>query len=158
MVFDPQIHHDRHSLIQVAIIRRRLTGLPEEKNISVLYNEICLLLGLPSIEILSTEADHFPSPGETDGVGKFIVPRKDCSKCGKKEGMLLTPLCVSCKEAEGGKYKSGYTCNQKLGGCGFVDDKTDEWFTQRLSRMGMEIPTGTKESLGILTSTDEGLK
>jgi len=157
MTFDPRVHQDRQTLIQVATVRRRLKGLPEEKNITVLYNEICSILELPLVEISSQDADHLPAPSEMKNEkGEFSIPNKPCPKCGKVT--FLSSICQSCKDAEGGKYKSGYTCDEKRGGCGFVDEKTDEWITERLTRMGREVPTGTKESLGIKTITDDGLK
>lgn len=158
MVFDPQVHQDRQTLIQVARIRRRLKELPEERNITVLYNEICEILGLPLAEISSKDADHLPAPHEMvmPDAKRFNNPSKICPKCGKTS--FLMDICQSCKDAENGKYRSGYKCDEKFGGCGFIDDKTHEFFSQRLSRMGIDIPQGMKQTLGIGTITDQGLK
>jgi len=157
MAFDLNEHNRRQGVIDAAIQRRIDMGLPEEKNITILYNEMAPLLGIVPVQISSRMADHLPSPAEMkDEKGEFVVPNKPCPKCGKIT--FLNSICQSCKDAEGGKYKSGYTCDEKEGGCGFVDEKTDEWITQRLTRMGREVPTGTKESLGIMTKTDDGLK
>lgn len=158
MNFDPQVHKDRIILIECARIRRRLKGLPAEGNITVLYNEICEILGLPLAEISSKDADHLPAPHEMvmpDGK-KFKNPSKVCPKCGKTS--FLSDICQSCKDAENGKYRSGYICDERFDGCGFIDEKTHEFFSQRLSRMGIEVPEGMKNALGIKTITDEGIK
>jgi len=166
MTFDPQVHQDRITLIHAATVRRRLKGLPEEKNITILYNEICSILELPLIEITSKDANHFPAPAKmkTD-TGQFVLPRKDCSQCGKKESMMLVALCQSCEDAEGGKYKTMWLCGEKDlngnfisgSGCG-MKDKSDKFFTQWMTELGIEIPTGPKKDFGIQTITDKGVE
>ena len=161
MAFDPQAHQDRQTLIRAATIRRKLKGLPEEKNITILYNEICAILELPIIEISSLNADHLPAPHEMKNVqGDFMVPRKDCPLCGSRDSVILTPLCGSCKDAEGGKFKSawvcqGAQCKDKEGG---YKERSEKAFVQWLSELGIKIPTGSKMDLGIKTMTDSGLK
>jgi hypothetical protein len=153
MTFDPCPHKITQLVLKSGAIIRQLKGLPEEKNITTLYNETAPLLGISPTVVSSSDADHLPSPGEIrDDLGKFVVPRKDCPKCGGTT--VLGPICQSCEDAEGGKYKSGYKCEA----CQLVDDKTEEFFTQRLTRMGVEVPEGMKQALGIRTLTDEGLK
>jgi len=153
MTFDPCPHQITQLVIKAGILRRKELGLPEENNITTLYDEMALLLGIVIAQMNSGMVDHLPSPAEMkDETGKFVVPRKDCPKCGGTA--VLESICGSCKDAEGGKYKSGYKCEA----CQFVDDKTEEFFTQRLSRMGIEIPEGMKIALGIKTITDDGLK
>ena len=117
------------------------------------------LLGMPPTKISSLQADHLPRPNEMkDAAGNYTIPNKPCPKCGKLA--FLGSICQSCKDALDDKgnvvYKSGYLCLDPK--CGFVDEKTGEWISQRLSKMGVEVKTGTKESLGIKTKTDEGLK
>ena len=157
MTFDPQAHQDRQTLILAATVRRRLKGLPEEKNISVLYNEICTILELPVIEISSKDANHFPAPHEmTDATNRFVVPRKDCPSCPdfeEKQSMILTAICRSCEDAEGGKYKTMWQCQR----CKYKE-KSEKVFIQWLNELGIEIPNGPKVALGIKTITDEGLK
>lgn len=153
MVFDPCPHRITQLVLKAGAIIRQLKGLPEENNITVLFNETAPLLGIAVVPMDSRKIDHLPSPSEMKNEsGEFIVPRKDCSNCGGT--MVLGPICPSCKDAEGGKYRSGYKCEA----CQFVDEKTHEFFTQRLSRMGVEIPEGMKQAMGIKTLTDDGLK
>jgi hypothetical protein len=155
----------QHQITQVVLkagaIIRSLRGLPPENNVTLLYGEIAPLLGISVVPMNSKNMDHLPSPIEMKNEkGKFIIPNKPCPRCGKTA--FLGSICQSCEDAkdENGKvvYKSGYLCDARFGGCGFIDEKNGEWITQRVSKMGREIPTGTKESLGIGTATDEGVK
>jgi hypothetical protein len=153
MAFDICQHQINQVIIRAGAAFRKIKGLPEEKNISILLNEAASLLGIPPQLMSSSESDHLPSPGEMKSeLGNFIVPRKPCSKC--KGEMVLGPICPSCKDAEGGKYKSGYKCEV----CQFIDDKSEMFFAQRLSSLGVEIPEGPKQALGIKTLTDKGLE
>jgi hypothetical protein len=157
MVFDPCPEQKTQIVVKAGILRRRELGLPEEKNITTLYNEMAPLLGIVVASKSSRTVNHLPSPAEMkDEKGEFIIPRKDCPKCGGSMTMPLGPICPSCKDSEGGIYRSGYKCEVKT--CEYVDDKNEEFFTQRLSRMGVEIPTGPKQAMGIKTITDDGLK
>jgi len=157
MVFDPCPEKLTQLILKAGTVIRELKGLPEETNITILYNETAPMLGIVVVPLDSRVVNHLPRPDEMrDEDGTFIIPNKPCPKCGKLT--FLSSICPGCKDAEGGKYKSGYTCDEKNGGCGFVDDKMGEWITQRLSRMGVEIQTGSKKSFGIKTITDEGLK
>jgi ribosomal protein L32 len=157
MAFDSCEHRIRQIIIKAAILRRKEGNLPEDNNITTLYNEMAPLLGISVVQMNSRDANHLPSPSEMKNEkGEFIIPNKICPKCGKIT--FLSSICQSCEAAENGLYKTGYTCDERSGGCGFVDEKTGEFYSQRLSRMGKDVPTGTKESLGIKTATDDGLK
>jgi hypothetical protein len=153
MEFDPCPHKITQIILRAGIIIRELKGLPEEKNVTILYNETAPLLGVAVTQMSSRTADHLPSPAEMkDQFGGFVVPRKPCLKCGGT--MVLGPICLSCADAEGGKYKSGYKCEA----CQFVDDKSKMFFSQRLTSIGIDVPEGIKQSLGIKTLVDDGLK
>ena len=152
MAFDPCPHQITQLVIRVGALIRELTGLPPETSITKLYNEAAPLLGIIVVQMNSKTADHLPSPGENPN-----WPSKPCPDCGKTA--YLGQICQSCKDAEGG-FKSAYLCDKRFGGCGLYFDKTVEWITQRLSNMGKSdlIQNGTKESLGIGTGTDDGVK
>jgi hypothetical protein len=153
MVFDPCPHQITQIILKAGAEFRRLKGLPEENNITALYNETAPILGVIPKQTSSLDISHLPSPSEMkDESGGFIVPRKNCPKCGGT--MVLGPICQSCEDAEGGKYKSGYKCEA----CQLVDDKNEMFFSQRLVSMGIEVPEGIKQALGIKTLVDEGLK
>ena len=88
-----------------------------------------------------------------DKNGKFIIPKKDCPECGQKECMNLFPLCATCTDAEGGKYKTKwecFKCNYKI--------KSEKFLTQWLNEMGVDFQSGMKADMGIKTATDDGLK
>ena len=78
---------------------------------------------------------------------------KDCLHCGKKESMVLMALCRRCKDAEHGKYHTMWQCQECK-----VKDRSEKFFAQWMTELGVEMPTGTKEQLGIKTFTDTGLK
>jgi hypothetical protein len=154
MVFDPCPHQITQLVLKAGAIFRELKGLPEEKNITALFNETAPLLGIVIAQMNSGMVNHLPSPAEMrDEGGKFVVPRKDCPKCGEKENMVLFPLCTTCVEAEGGKYKSKWECSK----CGHKDI-SEKAFVQWLDEMGIDFKPGMKADMGIKTATDEGLK
>ena len=171
MAFDPCPHQIMQIVLKAGAIIRQLKQLPEEKNITVLYKETAPLLGIPVVSMNSKDVDHLPFPGEMKNeAGKFIVPRKDCPQCGKKDSMMLGPLCLTCEDAKGedgapGKYKSMYQCGEKdkdgkivpETGCGHKE-KLGKFITQVLNELGVDYRSGTKESMGIRTYTDDGLK
>lgn len=157
MVFDPCPEQKTQIILKAGAIIRELKGLPEEKNITILYDETAPLLGIIVVPMGSGMVNHLPSPAEMkDDKGNSIVPRKDCPKCGGKMTMPLSSICPSCKDSEGGKYKSGYQCENE--GCNFIDEKNGDFLLQRLIKMGVEIPEGMKQAMGIKTITDNGLK
>lgn len=162
MPFDPKIHEVKQILIKCGRALREAKGLPEENNITILYEEASLALGIPTIQTTTQDANHLSAPHEMMMPnGKFLVPRKDCSHCGKKESMMLMALCQSCEDAEHGKYRTMWYCGKDdlnrtfipESGCG-TKEKSDKFYTQWLTELGVEIPTGTKEQLGIKTFTD----
>jgi hypothetical protein len=154
MAFDLCEHQKTQLVLKAGTIIRQLKGLPEEKNITILYNETAPLLGIIVVQMDSRQADHLPSPAEMkDEMGKFVVPRKDCPKCSKKESMLLTSICGGCADAEGGKFKTLWLCSV----CQYKE-KSEKFFTQWLNELGVEILEGMKQAMGIKTLTNEGLK
>jgi len=158
MKFDACEHRIRNIAIRAAKEIRKARELPEERDVTVLFEWVAPILGIPVVKFNSRMVDHLPSPAEIkDDRGEFIIPNKPCPTPGCGKITFLGSICQSCEAAEGGKYKSGYTCDKRFGGCGLVDDKTDEWITQRFKRMNIDIPDGTKESLGIKTLTNDGL-
>ena len=154
MTFDPCPHQITQLVLKAGAVIRELKGLPEEKNITVLYNETAPLLGIIVVPMDSRTVNHLPSPAEMkDEKGRFVVPRKDCPKCGGKETMLLTPLCKSCEDAEGGKFNTAWVCQACQN-----KEKSEKFLTQWLNELGVEIPEGMKQAIGIKTLTNDGLK
>jgi rubredoxin len=142
-------------VIKAAEEIRKAKGLPEEKNITILLNEGAPLLGVFLRQMTSTETSKLPAPHETvdEKTGKLVIPRRDCPQCGKKEVMTLHSLCKSCTDSEGGIYKTMWMCPE----CGFKD-KYDRYMAVWLEELGIDFRSGTKQSMGITTITDEGLK
>lgn len=157
MAFDICEHKIRQLAIRAGREIRRVKGLPEEKNVTILFNEVAPLLGLPAIQLNTKKhGDHLPKPYEMkNNNDKFIIPRKDCPQCGTEASMVLGPLCRSCKDAENGKYHSMWHCQQPQ--CGFKD-KLEKSFASILDELGVDWKSGTKSSMGIKTFTDDGLK
>ena len=166
MTFDPCEHQKTQIVLKAGAIIRQLKGLPEENNITTLYEETAPLLGVTIVKMSSQTANHLPSPAEMkDQAGKFIVRRKDCPQCGRKESMQLVALCQTCEDAEHGKYKTMWLCGGKDLNGNFIPgsgceakDKSPKFYTQWMTEMGIEIPTGPKKDFGIQTMTDKGLK
>ncbi len=162
---------------------------PDETDLSKLYDETAAELGVlpfanPSpvnragvgIAQESAAVVRLPAPHEMKTAeGDFVIPRKDCPKCGGKQTVVLTDICQSCADAEGGKYKSAWTCSIEVGGrvienkdCGYKgkNQKTvigvvvEEWRKQGLSEdeIMRRLPNGSKQALGIKILTDEGLR
>lgn len=140
MRFDPEEHLER-----LKIIQRGRELFPGEKNISVLYKKTCAHLGIEIKKLKAKEVDHLPTPQET---GPFFK----CPKC-DKETLLILGLCGTCKDAEGGKFKTKLEC----GDCGFKE-LSQKFVVQVLNEHGFDFKTQTKRSLGIKTLTDEGVK
>jgi len=153
MDFDACEHKMRLLLIQFGQYLN-----PEEKDVTKLYRNACNALQIPVVMVNSLVADHLPAPWEMkDEKGEFFVPRKKCPKCGKENSLILASICAACKDSENGKFKSAWKCLDE-GECGFITEKSEKFFSQRLKEMGREVPNGSKEMLGIKTITDEGLK
>ncbi len=167
MPFNPEIHNVKQILIKCGRALREAKGLPPEKNISILYREASIALGIPLIETTSVDANHLPAPHEmmSPNGTKFVVPRKDCPDCGRKENMIFGPICPSCEDSEKGKFKTMWFCGEmdhqrKLipdTGCG-RKERSEKFFSQWMTELGIEMPTGPKQALGIKTFTDSGLK
>jgi hypothetical protein len=159
MAFDLEIHNVKQILIKCGRALREAKGLPSEKNISVLYREASEALGIPLIETTSVDADHLPAPHEMmspDG-NKFVVPRKDCPQCGGKETIVLGPLCASCADAKDEEGNIRYHTMWKCLSCD-AKDRSEMFFSQWMTELGIEMPTGPKQALGIKTFTDAGMK
>ena len=166
--FDVCKHQITQLIIKAGTVFRKMQNLPEEKNITKLYNEAAPLLGMEPIQMnTAMDGDHLPAPHEMRKLdGSFTVPRKDCPQCGKKESMRLIGICRSCADSEGGKFNSMWYCGEQdpnkmlipASGCGAKTDKSPKVYTQVAHELGVEIPTGLKADLGIKTMTDDGLK
>ena len=149
MAFDPCPHQITQIVLKAGAIIRQLRGLSEEKNITTLYNETAPLLGIQVEQMKTgTHGDHFPSIAESMKALGLDMPKKPCPKCGAES--FLYPICQSCADAEGGKYKTGYRCVA----CNSVFDKSEKV----LSQLVPNLPSGIKKDLGILTITDKGLE
>jgi len=155
MTFDPCPEKLTQIVLKAGALIRQLKGLPEEKNITILYNETAPLLGIPVKRMSSKEVDHLPSPAEMmNEKGGFTIPRKDCPNCSDKNTVSLVSLCPSCKDSEGGKYHSAWTCQK----CGVIMEKSEKFLVQVLTELGIEIPNGSKNDLEIKTLTNDGLR
>jgi hypothetical protein len=159
MAFDVCEHKIRQIIIKAAEELRKVKGLPEEKNITILFNEAAPLFGIAPISLSSRkDGDHFPAPHEMkDDKGKFIVPRRDCPQCHEKESMVLGPLCRSCEDAQKDEYGGPYWTMWQCTKCQFKE-KSEKPYVKWLVEFGIDFQSGTKESLGIKTYTDEGMK
>jgi len=155
VAFDVCDHQIRQIVIRAAQEIRKAKGLLEEKNVTVLFNEAAPLLGVIITSISSKTAFKLPAPHEMidEKTGKFIIPKKDCPKCGEKECMNLFPLCISCKDAEGGKYKSKWECSK----CSH-QEISEKAFVQWLDELEIDFQPGMKADMGIKTATDKGLE
>ncbi len=167
MTFDLCDHKIRAMVVEFGKVLRKVQGLPEENNITILYQEALKAIGVPEVKITSANANHLPAPHEMkDEKGKLIIPRKDCPQCGRKEGLALRSICSSCTDSEGGKYHTMFSCedteidrNQiKLIGCGFKTEKSEKMMTQQMDEENPNWRGGMKKDLGIETHTNNGLK
>ena len=148
-------------LLRLVLIRAGQLLHPEEKDLSVLIRKVSMEMGmggLPPLE--SFDASHTPSPEESlrerrELMRKAVRPRpptKECPQCRQNSFELFT-LCRTCQDAEGGKYKTIFVCSQ----CGFRE-RSELPTTIWLDKMKQEFEMQTKETLGIRTVTDEGIK
>jgi len=169
MSFDACEHKIRLMIIEFGRALRKVQGLPEENNVTVLYKEVLKAMGIVETPMTSRDINHLPAPHEMkDDQGQFTIPRKDCPQCGRKEGLSLVSICPSCTDSEGGKYHSMWTCIDTDAGCGsrfYIDTdgvlqvgKSEKFMTQVLNELGINFGTGTKEEMGIKTITDAGIK
>ena len=158
MAFDPCPHKITQLILKAGAIIRQLKGFPEEKNMTVLYNETAPVFGLDITQFSSKDADHLPAPHEMKKEnGTPIIPLRICSQCGK-EAMQMFGLCRTCKDAEGengeiGKYKVRFECME----CHFKE-KSEKPMVIWLQEMGVDFGMMSKKNLGIKTVTNDGLK
>jgi len=158
MTFDPKIHEVKQILIKCGIALREAKGLPIEDNITILYEEASIALGIPFIKTTTLDANHIPSPHEMmnpDGTPK--VPLKKCPKCGK-DAMEIFGLCPTCEDAKGengepAKYKTKFVCKE----CTY-SERSEKHMVIWLQEMGVEFGNQSKKELGVKTITDEGIK
>jgi len=147
MKFNAEEHLER-----IRIITYGRKKWPDEKNITKLYQMACKDLGVEAKTISTSTASRLPTPEESakeDPKSKFSII---CPKCSKKS-YVLHPLCKSCKDAEGGIYRSAFKCYE----CGKME-RSKEPLVIWMQRLGIEFGTQSKESLGVRTITDEGVK
>ena len=186
MEFDACDQRIRQIVIKAAIQRRIDAGLPEEKNITTLYNETAPLLGIPIVQMNSGMADHLPGPYEMDQTStqmqnarmneiskKLLEHKQICPRCGKKS-MEIFDICRSCADFKAG-FRSEWRCmgiRDETGkivdaGCG-EKVKTDKFMGQWFKEFADTDPEFkdlldsagmlSKQEMGIKTITDEGLK
>jgi len=146
-MFDAEEHKKR-----IEIINHGRKKWPDEKNITRLYQMACRDLGVEPKTISTSTANHLPTPEESAKENPQSKLSTICPKCGKKS-FVLHPLCKSCKDAEGGKYKVMFRCYE----CKF-EGKSMEPLVVWFQRLGIEFGTQSKKSLGVKTITDDGLK
>jgi hypothetical protein len=170
MEFDPCPEQITQIAIRAMRIIRELKGLPEEKNVTTLFKEAVSLLAIHPAWVgkrTSGVANHLPSPSEMKtSQGTYVIPRRNCPKCGKENSFRLDPLCQSCEDAEGGKYKSMWFCGEMERGtktlisgtgCGHKEPSKDS-ITKYKVEHGMEVEVGFKKEIGMDTRTEQGLK
>jgi hypothetical protein len=156
-------HRETQILIKVAQALRKLKGMPEQNNVSILHQEGLDFIGMPRPMIDSNNADRPPTTIEQLMAKGYPVPVKNCEACGTKRSVTLTSICQSCKDAVGG-YLSMWVCLR----CGWKNKLKKSFIAiwrESLRETGMTeaeidqvIPQGTKEALGIKTMTDNGLR
>ena len=125
---------------------------PEEKNITVLYQKASEAIGMEVVKTTSAMANHLPTPEESAKENPQSNFPIICPKCNKKS-YIIFGLCKSCKDAEGGKYKTMFRCYE----CKH-EEKSTEYMIVWFQRLGIDFSTQSKRSLGIKTITDEGIK
>ena len=187
MDFDACDHQIRQIVIKAAGEIRKAKGLPEEKNITVLFNETAPLLGVFVQQISSVAADRLPGPYEMGQVPtetpqntqmskiskKLIDHKQICPKCGKKS-MEIFDICRNCADFRAG-FRSEWRCvgiRDETGkiadvGCGEIV-KTNKFMGQWFKEFGDADPEFrelldsvgmlSKQDMGIKTVTDEGIK
>jgi hypothetical protein len=158
MAFDPKVHEVKQILIKCGRALREAKGLPEENNITILYNEASMALGVPLIETTTLDSDHLPSPREMmNPNGLPVIPLQKCPKCGK-DSMEIFGLCPTCEDAKGengepAKYKTKFVCKE----CSY-SERSEKHMVIWLQEMGVDFGNQSKKELGIKTITNEGIK
>lgn len=158
MAFNACEHQITQIVIKVGRIIRELKGLPEEKNITIVYDETAPLLGLAPKKQKSSDADNIPELKDMKSAdGMLMIPLQKCNKCGK-ESMEIFGLCPTCEDAKGengepGKYKTKFVCTQ----CSY-SERSEKHMVIWLQEMGVEFGNQSKKELGVRTITDDGIK
>jgi len=150
MAFDVCDHKIRQLVIRAAQIFRSLKGLPEEKNITILFNEAAPLFGIPSDSIPSSRADHLPTPAETVPPDSPLL--RICPRC-KQKSFLLNSYCPKCPEFTEQGYRSFFECMK----CGYKENSTDPVVVW-LEKLGVQFTNQSKQSLGLKTKTPDGIR
>jgi hypothetical protein len=154
--FDLCEHKIRRLIIKAAASLRVVKGLPEEKNITILYAEGAEFLGIPVVGMSSDVANRLPDSTEMkDDRGQFILPRKDCPKCGTKGSVVIAGVCHNCEDGKKG-FKSKWFCSASKE-CGYFE-LSERPVVSWLNELNPDWQGGMKAELGIRTATDEGLK
>ncbi len=168
MEFDACDHKIRQLVIRAGTEFRRLQGKPDEKNISILFNEAAPILGVLPVQLSSANVNHLPAPHEMrkPGTNIPIVPVRDCPHCNKTGSFRLDSICPSCSDSEGGKFHTMWFCGEMDRttrelipgtGCG-AKDKSDRFYMQWLNELVPDWQSAMKQDAGIRTVTDEGIK
>lgn len=152
MAWDICDHKLRDLIMRAEKECRRLENKEEERNITTLYLDGCKRFNLAPRQPKSTDVSHLPTPEESGKANPDSPWVLLCPKC-KEKSYVMYPICRSCKDSEGGKYRTMFKCFK----CNHVD-KSEKFFSQWISDMGLEMPTGSKKELGIKTVTNTGLK
>lgn len=140
-----------HNIRQIIIKCGKLL-YPDENDVTVLYQKTCVLLGRRTDLVSSSSVNHLPSPEESAKADPLNKLTTICPKCGKRS-YVIYGLCKSCKDAENGIYKTMFKCYE----CQY-QVKSKEPIVIWMQRLGIEFGTQSKESLGVRTITDEGVK
>jgi len=147
MSFNIEEHQERQKIINYG--RERW---PEENNITILYKKACVEMGIEEKVLTSESVNHLPTPQESAKENPHHPLVQICPECGKK-AYTLRGLCRSCKDAEGGIYRTMFECFE----CKHKE-RSKEPMVVWLDRLGIDFKTQSKASLGIKTLTDAGLK
>lgn len=155
MKFDPCEHQVRMIVLKAGIALRKAMGLPEESNLTRLHEWVSPLLGIEFKSfVTSVQGNQLPIPSEVRTPdNRYVLPRKDCPKCGEKESVILTQVCANCEDGKAG-WKTSWVCTKN---CGYKDlskRSMGSW----LDELAPDWESGSKADMGIKTSTDEGLK
>lgn len=142
---------EEHTIRQKILVHARLKW-PGEKNVNKLCEMGAKDLGLTLEKLTSITASHLPTPEESTRENPKSKFTFECPLC-KKKSYTLYSLCHSCKESEGGKYKTMLKCFE----CSF-ETKSDKPLVIRLQEMQIDFNLISKKDLGIETITDKEVK
>jgi predicted Zn-ribbon and HTH transcriptional regulator len=149
--FDPCDHKIRQLVIRAGKLLRKAKGLPEEKNITIIFEETAPLLGVFIGTMNSAIVDHLPRLEEMkDEQGKLILPAKDCPKCGSKQSVFPMSVCSNCADWKEG-YRSSWSCISR--GCGYKELLKTSYAT-----LLDEVAPGWQKFRQQWKQTEEGVK